>query len=118
MKSKLLPSLLAGIFCLGLTGCETTDQGIPATQLKANLAQIKLGMTEDQVQTLIGKPAHSTSTISPAGAMDIWVYNSSQFFGGRQSFAEGMAEGMGRTFNHPIVYSFTNGKLTLITSSH
>lgn len=100
------------------SACETTQQGIPAKQLIANLRQVKIGYSSEQVVALIGRPARVNNSLSAAGSNQQWVYTDSQFRTPGQALLVGMAAGAGNTAIHEgqLYLNFSNNKLTSMQS--
>lgn len=113
---KPLLSIIA--YCITMTlivGCETTQQGIPAAQLRANLNSISLGMSKQEVIALVGKPIRVNQTLDASGTTDQWVYSDSQFWTAGQAFAAGLATGgSGPVHESELYLYFKNDKLTSI----
>ena len=96
-----------------LAGCETTSQGIPARQLRANVTQIKIGMSKPQVLALIGKPIRVNELVDESGRKEQWIYAESQFWTAGQAFAAGLATGgYGPVREGAMALTFTNDRLT------
>jgi hypothetical protein len=64
---RILPVLLLAVLALGLAAC-----GGRLTQ--ANLDKVKMGMSEDQVAAILGKPSRTEVSDNPLIKSSVYIY--------------------------------------------
>jgi len=70
-------ALLATALCSGCASA--TISGAPAKDLQANIAKLRLGMTPQEVVSLVGQPAANNRTITAEGTIYQWIYTRHSF---------------------------------------
>ena len=69
-------AFLSAIFC----GCSsTTTNGASAKNLQANVAKLQVGMTPQEVVSLVGMPAGNNRTTTADGTIYQWIYTENSF---------------------------------------
>ena len=117
-KRHLFIGLACALLTVGQTGCDTTDQGFSGAQMRANLRQVKVGLTTGQVLALLGRPARINKLTTANGTSEAWLYYDSQFRTMGQAMAVGALEGTGEVVrNNPMTLVFINGKVTSIETN-
>ena len=103
MKREIVISLVCLMIVSGCDGPGTYVDDYVCGQNRANLINLQLGMSKDQVKTVMGKPDRSEA----AGKRELWFYRTSSrrmLYGGYESvstplsFKEGLLEGWGQNF--------------------
>lgn len=122
-RSLFTVAALASALCLA-AGCAAPAGGggpggaavNPTVQRRANIARLKVGMTQAEVFGLIGAPARVNNTLTAAGTVEQHVYAGEQFRTAGESFLFGMAQGAEMAPSNPTLFvSYQNGRVSAIS---
>lgn len=106
------------LLILVLFGCATTGGGFNVIQSRIDAVQI--GMTKDQVKSLLGPPWTINTQVMAEGTLEQWVYTGDTLITNLlppgEQFAMGMMVGLrGGSLNGMMTVTFANGLVRLIT---
>jgi outer membrane protein assembly factor BamE (lipoprotein component of BamABCDE complex) len=106
-------TLLAGF--LILNGCAAPSDSQNPSSKKANLEQLKIGMTTEQVVSLLGQPAQTKQLVTAEGTTVKWFYPESLFWTTGDAIRAGLQESAGQRHGQGLIaLTFTNDKLSSI----
>ena len=112
MNKVIVPLLL--VSSLMFSGCATPSDTENQAR-KANLKDLKIGMTTEQVVGLLGQPTRTNQVITAEGTTVKWFYPESLFWTTGDAIWAGLQESSGQRLGQGLhALTFTNNKLASI----